>query len=209
MPNKSKQRIPDEKLHLLITRGNYEAFLELKKRYHKHSLVLVNDLLTQYINTGISKKDLTSVCDGHFAYVVRNYLTGRSSFYSYWKEITSQSAMDYLIDNSYGGEASIFNGSISLNQQGENSHDFDDILSEKDIDKNERRKIFEIKAILARNDASFTTSEKAVLNLLLTGITFKEIEKTGLYGKTYIHLTYKSAIEKLKKFAKEPPKNKK
>lgn len=207
MPNKSNRRLPDEKLHLLITRGCYEAFIELKKRYHKHTLVLVNELLNQYINTGIGKRELTSICDAYFPFVTKSYLTGFSSFYSFWRETTLQCAMDYLIENSYGGQASFFSGSISLNQPGENNHAFEDILAEKDISKDEKRKIFEIKAILAKKDAFFTTSEKAILNLILTGVTLSEIEKTGLYGKTYIHLTFKSAIKKLKKFAHELPRN--
>ena len=209
MPHKSKQRIPDEKLHLLFTRGCHETFLELKKRYHKHALVLVNNLLNQYVNTGITKRELTSVCDAHFAYVLKNYLTGYSSFYSFWKETTLQCAMDYLIENSYGGLASCFNGSVSLNQPWENDHCFDDILAEKDVNKNERRKIFEIKALLEKYSDSFTTSEKAVINFMLAGVTMADVIRSGLYGKTYIHLTFKSAIKKLKKYAIEPPQNKK
>lgn len=209
MPNKSRQRVPDEKLHLFITRGRHEAYIELKKRYHRHSLVLVNDLLTQYLNTGVSKKELTSVCESHFNNIVKIYITGVSSFYGFWKEIATQKMMDYLIDNSYSGEASIFSGTISLNQDRGNNHPFEDVLAEKETSRNIKRQAFEIKAIMIKKDAFFSTNEKAVLNLMLNGFTFKDIEKSGLYGKTYVYLTFKSAVEKLQKYSLEATKNKK
>ena len=209
MPSQTKQRIPDEQLHSLTIKGIHEAFVELKKRYHKHSLILVNQLLTQYINTGISKKDLLTICEGHFSYVIRHYQKHLASFYSFWKETTLQTAMDYLIENSYGGAASSFYGSISLNQENDGRYQYEDVLSEKDTSKDVKKQVFEVKAVMAKYDAKFTVSEKAVLNLLLSGLTMTEIENTGLYGKTYIYLTFKSASEKLQKYLKDFPKNNK
>lgn len=209
MPSKSFHHTLDENLHILITRGNHEAFVELKKRYHRHALILCNELLNQYLNTGITKKELMAVCDDHFPMVIAKYASGMSSFYLFWKESSLQSAMDYLVDNSYGGNAASFNGSISLNQDTNTRYNFEEILAEKEISWQYKRKLFEIKAIIERHKTSFTTSEIAILNCTINGYTIKDLEATGLYSKSHLYLTFNSAITKLSEFAKTDFKNRK
>lgn len=209
MPTKYIHRLLDDYLHVLITRGNHEAFEELKKRYHKHALVLVNNLLSQYVNTGVTKKELLSICDNYFPYAVTKYITGLSSFYNYWKENTTQRAIEYLVENSYGGEGSMFCGSVSFNQSTDGRYCFDDILAEKDYDWKLNRKIFEIRALLERNEKVFEGREKAIIELTLVGYSLSDLEATGLYGKTQLYLTFNNAAKKLKKLVEQEAKNKK
>ena len=209
MSTKYIHRLLDDYLHVLITKGNHEAFEELKKRYHRHALVLVNNLLTQYVNTGVTKKELLSICDNYFHHTVIKFVSGMSSFYNYWKENTTQRAIDYLVENSYGGESSMFCGTISLNQSTDGRYCFDDILAEKDVDWKLNRKIFEIRALLARNEKAFESREKAIIELTLVGYSLSDLEATGLYGKTQLHLTFNNAAKKLKKVAEQEAKNKK
>ena len=209
MPHKTIHRLLDESLFSLAIKGNHDAFEELKARYHRHGLILCTDLLNQYINTGITKKELCAVCDDCFTVVFSKYSPSFSSFYTYWKESALHDAMGYLVENSYGGQGSYFSGAISLNQDGDNRYCLEDVLSEKDVSLDAKRFAFEIKAILARYEKFFTVEEKALINLALAGYTISDLEATGLYGRTQLYLTFKNALEKLKKYFIKLPKNKK
>ena len=209
MPNKTYNRVLDENLHILVTRGCHEAFLELKKRYHRHASVLCNKLLEQYPNTGISKKELVSISDTNFPIVVRKYVSGVSSLYIFWETCTKQVLMDYLVDYSYDAEGIFFSGTFSLEDLMDNKHGSFDFLNEKDPDRNLKRKVFEVKSILAKYDMFFTTAEKGVMNLVLSGYSLMELEKTGLYKKSQLYLTFKNAIEKIKRYLNSDHKNNK
>ena len=199
MPKKSYNTILDEHLHILVAQGNHEAFEKLKKRYHFHAIQLCRDILQQYEKTGVMASDLVNVCDSCFRSIVEKYDTELSSFYSFWKQIISHQVMEYLTDNSYTGDASSFNGSISLDQGFEDNHSFADLLCEIDDSKVKRKKIAEIKHILTKFELHFTKQEGALLNLILEGYSIADLEHGGVMSKSTLYLTFSTAIEKLQK----------
>ena len=200
MPNKLYNKILDEHLHILITQGCYEAFLEIKKRYHKHAQIVCTKLLNQYQKTGITKVELVSVCDDNLPIVLRKYVSGLSSFYNFWERCTTQVAMDYLVDFSYGAEGVYFSGTFSIDQDLDGRLMSPELLKEKDESKAIKRQIFEIKSIIAKFEIFFTKVEVAILNLVLEGYSIADLEKTGLYCKSQLYLTYHSAIDKVKHY---------
>ena len=208
MPTKPYNRILDEHLHILIAQGNHEAYERLKKRYRYHSLNLCHDILLQYSKTGITVNDLMTVCDGCFLSIVRRFDPSLNSFFSFWKEITIHQIMEYLVDNSYNACGGIFRGSISIDQDFEDKHPFSDVISEKDDDRLKRRKIFEIKNIIANREDLFTSTESTVLNLVLEGYTLAELEHGGMMSRSALYLTFNSAITKLQKIIKRIRGNK-
>ena len=200
MPKKSYNQILDEHLHILTAQGNHEAYGKLSKRYHVHAAILVNEYLKQYGYTGVTAKELITVCEEHFLFVVNKYLPGRSSFYTFWKSSTSQFLMDYIVENSYEGEAFCFKGSISFDQKNDEMHTFSELIAEKEDEKLIKRKVFEIKHVLHRYGAFFTTPEKTLINTILEGYSLADFANAGILGKSQINLTYKSAIEKIQKY---------
>lgn len=200
MPNKSYNRILDEHLHILIAQGNHEAFSKLRKRYHKHALLLVNELSHQYSDTGITRKELVAVCENCFVFVICKYSPERSSFYSFWKETTTQVLMDYIIKNSYDGDAIVFKGIVSFDQNSDERHCFSEYIGERGDELLFQRRLFEIRQHLDKFDIFFTNQEKALLNLILEGYTLAELEHTGLLSKSHLYLTYKSAVEKMQRY---------
>ena len=200
MPSKTYNLVLDEHLYILITQGLYEAFAELKKRYHKHALVLCDELLTQYPNTGILKKELVAICDDNFPVVLRKYIVGASSFYRFWENCSRQVAMDFLINFSYGAEGVFFSTIFSIDQDIEGKYGSLEFLSERDQDKNLKREVFEVRNVLLKFNAFFTETEKSLLNLVLSGFSVYDLEKTGLYSKSQLYLTFSNAVEKVKKY---------
>lgn len=210
MPKKSYNRILDEHLHILAAQGNHEAYNRLKKSYHLHALSLCSDVLLRYPESGVSKKELIAVCDDYFPFIVLKFNPNLSSFYSFWKEGTMREIMDYMIENSYGAEASPFRGLVSLNQEkDESGTDFSDILAEVDQSYEKQRQIFEVKGLIARHSPFFTAREKALLLLLLDGYSISELEHGGVMSKQCLYLTFSSALTKLKKYMKKSLKNNK
>lgn len=200
MPNKSYNRILDEHLHILIAQGNHEAYNHLRKRYHRHALVLTSDLFQKYDDTGITKKELMAVCEGHFSTVISKYISGLSSFYSFWIESTTQVLMDYIIENSYEGEAFTFRGVVSFDQNSDEKHLFSDFLGETGDEKKFKKVIFEIRQVLKKYATFFKSQERALLNLVLEGYSLAELEHSGTMSKSHLYLTYKSAVERLKSY---------
>ena len=209
MPKVSYNRILDEHLHTLISQGNHEALERLKRRYHYHSLALCHDLLNQYQKTGISTEELMAVCEGIFIFIVKKYDPSQSTFFSFWKELTIHRLMDYLIDNSYKADSTDINGNISLDQEFEDRHTLSEFIYEKDDDTREKkRKLFEIKNVIAQNDDVFTKQETALLNLILNGYTIADLEHSGVMSRSALYLTFKSATTKLQKLVKRIRGNK-
>ena len=196
MPKKPYNRILDEHLHILAAQGNHEAYLKLQKHYHMHALSLCAEILMQYPKSGIMRKELMAVCDDHFPLVIIKYNPALSSFYSFWRESTTQELMDYMIENSYGASASSFCGALSLDND---SNSYAEIIAEINEDQNMRRKIFEIKGLINRNSIFFTNYEKALLLLVLDGYSLKEIEQAKLMSKSNLYLTFNNGVEKLKR----------
>ena len=208
MPKRSYNRILDEHLHILIAQGNHEAYERLKRRYHCHSLALCRDILKQYCKTGVSVNDLTAVCDGCFMNTVKKYDSSKNSFFSFWKEMATQKVMEYLVNNSYGATPDNFKLSVSLDQEIQEKHPLMDIISEVDDDFLKRKKIFEIKSVIYRNEALFTGQETALLNFVLDGYSLAELEHTGVMKRSTLYLTFNSAIEKLQMIMKTMRRNK-
>ena len=203
MPIKSEERLLDEHYLSLIAQGNHDAFARLAKRYHKHSSHLVNELLTKYPNTGITRNELLLVCDNHFPFVIvkYNHLIG-ASLLTFWKESTKNVAMDYLYDNSYQGGALSFRGIISFDEENDLSMSYSELLAEKDDARRNKKRIFEIKTIIYQYKNQFTKQEFIILNLALNGFTFIDFERTNVMSRTTVRLTFKSAVKKLTKLLK-------
>ena len=200
MPKKSYNQVLDEHLHILIAQGSYEAFIKLRKRYHLHSASLVHDILKQYGYTGVTFRELMSICDEFFLFVILKYTHGESSFYFYWKNATTQQLIEYLVERSEEDGYFDFKSIVSFDQKNDESHTYSELIAEKSEDKVAKRKIFEIKHILHKYDVFFTLAEKTLLNLILEGYTLKDFEHVGMLRKSQINLTYKSAIEKVQKY---------
>ena len=208
MPKKSYNRILDEHLHILAAQGNHEAYERLKRSYHLHALSLCSNVLSQYPESGVSRKELVTVCDDYFPFIVLKFNPCLSSFYSFWKEGTTREIMDYMIENSYGADASIFKGSLSFDQEKDSAgNDYSDVLAESDYDINKQRTVFELKGLIMRNSASFSSQEKMLLILLLDGYSLNELIHTDIMSRANLYLTFNNAINKLQKFIKRWQKN--
>lgn len=200
MPIKPYSKILDEHLHILVTQGSYEAFLELKRRYHKHAQILCAKLLNQYQKTGITKVELVTVCDDHLPIILKKYVSGLSSFFNFWEKCATQVAMDYLVEFSYGAEGVYFSGTFSIDQDLEGRLIGAELLNEKSESKAIKRQIFEIRNVMAKYEMFFSEVERAVLNLILSGYSVADLEKTGLYCKSQLYLTYHNAINKVRHY---------
>ena len=199
MPKVSYHRVLDEHLHTLVAQGNHEAYDKLKKRYHYHSLTLCRDILKQYSKTGINVHELLSVCENKFAFIVGKYDPAVSSFYTYWKEVMLREIMDYLIDNSYAADVAGLKNTVSIDDEFDDKHTFSDYIHEKDDDREKKRKIFEIKNVIARHDDVFLKQESMLLNLVLDGYSIADLEHSGVMSRSKLYLTFNSAVVKLKK----------
>ena len=202
MPKVSYNRILDEHLHTLIAQGNHEAFERLKRRYHYHSYALCHDLLNHYQKTGISIMELMAVCEDLFIFIVEKFDPSQSTFFSFWKETTTHRLIDYLVDNSYKADSTDINGNISLDQEFEDKHTISDYIHETDDLREKKRKIFEIKNVIAKNDDVFTKQEVAILNCVLNGYTIADLEHSGVMSRSALYLTFNNAVSKLQKLIK-------
>ena len=199
MPQKSFNTVLDDYLLILVAQGNHEAYERLKKRYHCHAIRICKDILEQYEKSGVTTKDLVIVCDSDFRSIVEKYDAELSSFFSFWKQSACHYVMRYLEDNSYNADASSFKGSVSIDQEFDDNHSFADLLCEIDDSKIKRKKIIDVKRIIARNESRFTQQESAMLNLILDGYSIPDLEHSGLMSRSSLYLTFNAAVEKLQK----------
>ena len=210
MPRKNQDCVVDEHLLTLIAQGNHDALTELQRRYHKQSLHLVHQILNQYPHTGITLKELMAVCDSHFRFTVMKYNNNMSSsFMTFWREGTKNAVMDYLIENSYNGGAISFRGVISFNEANDDSLGFSEMIAELNESKNTNKRIFELRTQLYHFKSYFTDQEFSIMNLILVGYTFSELEHSGMTVRSNLYLTFKNASKKLKKLMNEETKNSK
>lgn len=207
MPKRSYHRILDEHLHILITQGNHDAYQKLKRRYRYHSLTLCRDILSQYSKTGVTMQELITICDDCFMLVVARFDPELSSFFSFWKDMSKQMIMDYLIDNAYTAEAAGFSGTISIDQEFEDNHSFADYLCEKDEDRIKKKRVFEIKSIIAKHEEEFSKLELGLLNLVLDGYSIMDMEHSGVRSKSSLYLTFNNAVDKLQKILENSGSN--
>lgn len=202
MPTKTYNRLVDEHLHSLIAQGNHQAFLQLKKRYQKNIYSLTFDLLGKFQNTGIQPKEIFALCEDYFDYAVRKYDPQLSSFYYFWKEITTNYALDYIKDNSYRGDALMFNGLFSLDDAFDDGHLFSDVIAESDEETFKRKLIYEVGDIIRRFSFMFTKEEIVLMSLALDGYTLVEMEKGNMMSRSEVYLTFKNALRKVKNLMK-------
>ena len=139
------------------------------------------------------------MCDSDFRSIVEKYDAELSSFFSFWKQSACHYVMRYLEDNSYNADASSFKGSVSIDQEFDDNHSFADLLCEIDDSKIKRKKIIDVKRIIARNESRFTQQESAMLNLILDGYSIPDLEHSGLMSRSSLYLTFNAAVEKLQK----------
>lgn len=204
MPKKShNNQSLDEQLLRLIAQGNHEAYGRLVKRYKFHTFSLCKDVLMQYVNTGVTIKELTMVCDGSFQNIVKKFDVSLNSFYSFWKGMATHRMMEYLIDNSYVIEFGDVRSVISLDEDFEDRHPAVDMICEKDDEKANRRILFEVKNVILKNPDAFTDLESMVLRFVLDGYSLPELEHSGVMSMSTLYLTFKNATEKLQKLIKK------
>lgn len=208
MPKRSYHRLLDEHLHILISQGNHEAYQRLKKRYRHHSQALCHDFLTQYIKTGIALKELVAVVEGCFLSIVRKYDSALNSFFSFWKEITVHNIMEYMIDNAYIVSLEGFRGLVSIDEHPGDKNPVCDMVCEKDDDRIKKRKIFEIKSLIARHEETFSHQESTLLKFVLEGYSLGDLEHVGVMSKSTLYLTFNTAVEKLQNLIKRIKRNK-
>lgn len=199
---KTYNRIVDEHLHTLITQGNHEALIRLRKRYQTNIVSLSCEMLSRFQNTGIQHKELISLCEDNFNYIVRNYDPQLSSFFYFWKDVTTNTIMDYIQENSYRAGAKMFNGLFSLNSEYDDGREYSDIISESDEETFKRRLAKEMEAFIDHFASIFTKDELALLSLAMNGYTLAEMEKGNMMSRSEIHLTFKSAIKKIQNLMK-------
>lgn len=200
MPKKSYHQILDEHLHILIAQGSYDAFIKLRKRYHKHAIKLANELFKQYNYTGISFNELMVACEDHFPYAISKFVPGLSSFYLFWKNHTRNYLITYIIENTYDGDVLSLNNLVFFDQKNEETHSFGELIGETDDEMTIKRKLFEIKHIIHKYGVFFTSLEKTLLNFIMQGYSLTDFENAKVLCRSQINLTYKSAIEKLQKY---------
>lgn len=203
MPKRSLHQALDEQLHNLIAQGNHEAYERLMKRYKFHTFNLCRDVLAQYSDTGLTIKELVTVCDSFFQSVVRKFDSSLNSFFSFWKGMVFRRITEYLIDNSYILEFEGTRGFISLDEDFEDRHPAVDMICEKDDERIKRRYLFEIKNVLLKNLDSFTDQESMVLRFVLDGYSLPELEHSGVMSMSTLYLTFKAATAKLQKLLKK------
>lgn len=210
MPKVSYHRLLDEHLHTLIAQGNHEALEKLEKRYHRHAVALCHDILAQYPRTGISIEELMAVCENSFVFIVSKFDPAISSFFTFWKEHALHRVMDYLINNSFNTDSSILKRNVSMDQEfgEEDNRNLSAFIYEKDDNREKKRKIFEVKNVIAKHDDVFTKQESALLFLVLDGYTIPELEHSGVMSRSGLYLTFNSAINKLRKLIKKIKPNK-
>ena len=204
----NKNSLQDEHLHALIAKGNHEAYERLKKRYRLHTFTLCNDIINRYSNSGLLLHDLVAICYSVFPFVIKQFDPMYSSFFSFWKEATTHEVMDYVTDNSYLLNGSMFKGFMSVDDIYEDGHPYADYLCEMDEDRECARKVREIKTILTKYDNAFERQELALLNLVLEGYSLSELEHGEVMSKSNLYLTFKTAIEKLRKIMNRVKTNK-
>ena len=116
--------------------------------------------------------------------------------------------MTYLVNNSYGATPENAKAPLSLDQRNDDKRPLVDTISETDEDYLWRRKVFEIKSIIAKNDNYFTGQESALLNFILDGYTLAELEHSGVMKKSTLYLTFNTAVDKLQIVLKTTKRNK-
>ena len=131
-----------------------------------------------------------------------------TAFISFWKEITVQKIMEYLVNNSYTVSLDGIKRSLSIDQKFEDNHFVIDVIHEKDDHKVKQRKIFEIKNLIMRNEELFDPQEITLLNFILDGYTLAELEHSGMMSRSTLYHMFNTAVEKLQKLIKRIKGNK-
>ncbi len=84
---------------------------------------------------------------------------------------------------------------------------FGDVLCEKDDDPLKRKMILDIKIFVEKNRTSYTGAEYTLLKLVLDGYSLADLEHSGAMSKSTLYLTFKSAVEKLKRLIEKAKRN--
>lgn len=203
----SYNRILDEHLHVLTAQGNHDAYQLLVRRYQNYNKKLSYEILEKYPGTGISFDEIMVVCANHFNYVVRKYNPELCSFYSFWKGVMTKEIMDYIIKNSYNAGAKSFRGSLILDDENDERIAIGEVLKEEDEDSSIKEKIKIVMKALKENKETFKNKEFSILYLLLLGYEISDLEKAGIMKRSTLYLTFKNALNKLKKIIKNYKKD--
>jgi len=209
MPKRNNHhRVLDEYLILLITQGNHEAYETLRKRYHRHSLSLANEIAKSHQKAGLPISEIIAVCDYYFPAAVSRYNHFQSSFFHYWREMTSHYVLNYIIDLCYTEKSLILKTIFSIDDPIDEKHSVQDVLAERDEDILKKKAIEEINHIVKRHKSAFEKNELSLLELMLEGYSIGELEHSGLMAKSTLYITFNIAVNKLQKIMKGVPINK-
>lgn len=200
--NRTKNRVLDLHLHTLIAQGNHVAFLMLKKRYEKYSRIISRQALDKYKNSGVSFMDLFSVCIACFKEVLTKYDVQRMPLYDYWKEVTNQKIVDYLLSNSYTAKAKTFYGILNLDNEDDEKRINLELIRENDEEYIKEKSRREALRIISEHKEVFTRKEFFLLHYFFEGYTIQELEHGGVMSRSSLYATFDKAYNKLADLAK-------
>ncbi len=169
----------------LVTRyqevGDEDAFFVLSERYKKFAR---NEALKYYLKYGRSHgfifDDIYAITFSALMDAAKTFDPIKSdNFYTYWRTIADNHAINYIRNNSYEGGAKMFKGTISLD---DNAYDNGDILYSELIGKTDNHNSDDEESeitvsVIRELYVSFSPIEKVFLLLKMSGYTFAQISK--------------------------------
>ena len=172
---KKYQNVSDEDLIDLIHQGNIEASQILFSRYYHYSWRLGYEFDNEHPDSGISLEDYRQVAFSMVPACLKKFLTGKSSFYPYWKKSVQNELMEYFLENSYTANAKLFKGvpldddrySILAEEIGETDFSVTEQIIKQEISL--------IKEIVLKEFTS--ENDKEIINLFIRGLSFEEIQE--------------------------------
>lgn len=200
------QNLEDEELIFFIRLQDEDALNILLERYKFKSRKLVQNIVTQFPNTGIPFEVLENVALNAVIIAIKNYEEQGKTFFSYWYSIAKREAQDYIRHNSYTVKSPGFVG-ISMDSTVDSSNNDTGMIADSigeidnNLDVNLLLREF-LKVIKA--DRNLRRLEKEVFYLYLKGYQKEEIIKMCHCSKA----TYYRIVERCKKVLAKHYQNK-
>ncbi len=161
-------------------RGDEDAFFLLSEKYKKFAR---NEALKYYLKYGKSHgfifDDIYSITFASLMDAAKSFDESKSdNFYSYWKTIADNHAINYIRNNSYEGGAKMFKGVFSLDDSAYDNGDiqYSELIGTiidnyNHLDEENELAVYTIRELYV----SFSPIEKVFLLLKMSGYTFQQI----------------------------------
>ena len=164
-------------------------------------------MVEKYPNSGVSFKELMSICSQMFPSIVRKYDPGRlSSFFVFWRESSEKAMVDYLLENSYLANAAMFRGFVSFDEEADERRLAGERLAEFNETHYSEKRIEELKKIINAHRKEFKHQEFAMLTLMLEGYDLNDLEHSGMMSRSSLYLTFNNACDRIRKYLKRVKK---